>query len=76
MKSVKVLLDTTDKVKSFVNVVSAFDCDADVRSGRYVVNAKSILGIFSLELNRPVVLEIYNDDCDELISRISSFIIK
>ena len=46
MKSVRILLDTTDKVKSFVNAVSAFDYEADVRSGRYVVNARSILGIF------------------------------
>ena len=76
MKSVRILLDTTDKVKSFVNAVSAFDYEADVRSGRYVVNARSILGIFSLELDRPVVLEIYENDCDDLLEKIEPFMVK
>ena len=51
MKSVRLLLNTTDSVKSFVNLISSYDYDADIRSGRYVVDAKSILGIFSLDLN-------------------------
>ncbi len=76
MKSVKILLDTTDSVKSFVNIISSFDYDADIRSGRYVVNAKSILGIFSLELSRPVVLEIYENDCDDLLEQLSEFMVK
>lgn len=76
MKSVKILLDTTDSVKSFVNIISSFDYDADIRSGRYVVNAKSILGIFSLELSRPVVLEIYENDCDDLLEQLSAFMVK
>ena len=76
MKSVKILLNTTDSVKSFVNIISSFDYDADIRSGRYVVNAKSILGIFSLELSRPVVLEIYENDCDELLEQQSEFMEK
>ena len=48
----------------------------DLRSGRYVVDAKSLLGIFSLDLNKPVVLEIYANDCDELINEIKPFIVK
>ncbi len=44
--------------------------------GRYVVDAKSILGIFSLDLNSPVVLEIYNNDCDNLIAELSPYILK
>ena len=76
MKSVKILLNTTDSVKSFVNIISSFDYDADIRSGRYVVNAKSILGIFSLELSRPVVLEIYENDCDDLLEKIKPFMVK
>lgn len=76
MKSVKILLNTTDSVKSFVNIISSFDYDADIRSGRYVVNAKSILGIFSLELSRPVVLEIYENDCDDLLEQLSEFMVK
>lgn len=76
MKSVRLMLNTTDSVKSFVNLVSSYDYDADIRSGRYVVDAKSILGIFSLDLNRPVVLEIYDDNCDELISKLSAYMLK
>ncbi|MCI9291548.1 MAG: HPr family phosphocarrier protein [Clostridia bacterium] len=56
MKSISLLLNTTESVKSFVNVISQYDFDMDLRCGRYVVDAKSILGIFSLDLNRPVVL--------------------
>ena len=76
MKSVKILLNTTDSVKSFVNIISSFDYDADIRSGRYVVNAKSILGIFSMELSRPVVLERYENECDDLLEQLSEFMVK
>ncbi len=74
MKSVTILLNTTDNVKNFVNVISRFDYDMDLRSGRYVVDAKSILGIFSLDLNRPVVLEIYAEECDDLLNAIAPYI--
>ncbi|MBD5086176.1 MAG: HPr family phosphocarrier protein [Clostridiales bacterium] len=74
MKSITLLLNTTESVKSFVNIISQFDFDMDLRCGRYVVDAKSILGIFSLDLNRPVVLEVHNEDCDELIKSISKYI--
>lgn len=74
MKSITLLLNTTESVKSFVNIISRFDYDMDLRCGRYVVDAKSILGIFSLDLNRPVVLEVHSDECDDLIESINSFI--
>ena len=47
----------------------------DLRSGRYVVDAKSLLGIFSLDLNKPVVLEIYSSECDELLNEIKKYIV-
>ena len=74
MKSITLLLNTTESVKSFVNIISQFDFDMDLRCGRYVVDAKSILGIFSLDLNRPVVLEVHTEDCDELIKSIAKYI--
>lgn len=75
MKSISLLLNTTDSVKSFVNIMSQYDFDMDLRCGRYVVDAKSILGIFSLDLNRPVVLEIHSDDdCEDLIKKIAKYI--
>lgn len=76
MKSVRILLGTTERVNSFVEIMGQFNCEADVRSGRYVVNAKSILGILSLDLNRPVILEIYDNDCDDLLEKIQSFMVR
>ena len=74
MKSVSILLNTTESVKKFVNIMSSYDFPTDLRSGRYVVDAKSILGIFSLDLNKPVVLEINSDDCEELPKENTPFI--
>ncbi len=59
MKTMKISLDSIDKVKSFVNIISKFDCDFDLVSGRYVIDAKSIMGIFSLDLSNPITLNIH-----------------
>lgn len=56
MKTVKISLNSIDKVKAFVNEISKFDCDFDLVSGRYVIDAKSIMGIFSLDLSKPIDL--------------------
>ena len=61
MKSIKVFLDTIEKVKGFVNVVSICDGDFDLSSGRYVVDAKSIMGIFSLDLSKNLTLTVHDD---------------
>ena len=76
MKSIVILLNTTDSVKNFVSTISKYDYEMDLRSGRYVVNAKSLLGIFSLDLNEPVILEIYSSDCEDLINDIKQYICK
>ena len=60
MKSMTISLDSIDKVKSFVNLVSTFNGDFDLASERYVVDAKSIMGIFSLDLSKPLRLDIHN----------------
>jgi len=62
MTTVKISLDSIDKVKAFVNAISKFDSDFDLISGRYVIDAKSIMGIFSLDLSKPIELTIHNDD--------------
>ena len=62
MKTVKVSLNTVDKVKSFVNTVNQLDSDFDLISGRYVIDAKSIMGIFSLDLSKPIDLNIHAED--------------
>ena len=61
MKKVKISLNSFDKVKAFVNEISKFDCDFDLVSGRYVIDAKSIMGIFSLDLSKPIDLNIHAD---------------
>ncbi len=60
-------------VKDFVHSVNSFPYDVDLSSGRYVVDAKSIMGIFSLELQRPINLEIHSDDCDDLVKALAPY---
>lgn len=60
MKTVKISLDSIDKVKTFVNDINRFDADFDLVSGRYVIDAKSIMGIFSLDISKPIDLNIHN----------------
>lgn len=54
----QIILDNVDKVKAFVVTVSKYPGDATLTSGRYVVDAKSIMGIFSLDLSKPIDLNI------------------
>ncbi len=76
MKSVNIRLTMmTDHVKNFVSVVNRYPYDMDLRSGRYVVDAKSILGIFSIDLSKPVRLDIYSDDCDDLLCELKDYIV-
>ena len=68
MKTIKVSLNSIDKVKHFVNDINRFDNDFDLVSGRYVIDAKSIMGIFSLDLSKPIDLNIHADDkMDEIL---------
>lgn len=74
MKKFDVLLSSTNDVKVFVNTVTKYDFDIDLTSGRYVVDAKSIMGIFSLDLSKPITLEVHSDDCDALIEDLKAYI--
>lgn len=62
MKAVEISLNSIDKVKTFVNLINRYDYDFDLVSGRYVIDAKSIMGIFSLDLSKPITLNIHADD--------------
>ena len=64
MKTVDISLNSIDKVKTFVNLINRFDYDFDLVSGRYVIDAKSIMGIFSLDLSKPITLNIHADDAN------------
>ncbi len=74
MKKFEIMLSSTNDVKVFVNTVTKYDCDIDLTSGRYVVDAKSIMGIFSLDLSKPITLEIHSDDCDSLVEELKPYI--
>ena len=77
MKTVQISLNSIDKVKSFVNSITQFDFDFDLISGRYVIDAKSIMGIFSLDLSKPIDLNIHADAgrMDEIVNALTPYII-
>ena len=64
MNTIQISVNSIDKVKSFVSTISKFDNDFDLVSGRYVIDAKSIMGIFSLDLSKPINLSIHADDSE------------
>ena len=63
----------SQKVKEFVNITQNYSYEILLKSGRYVVDAKSILGIYSLDLANPVTVEVYSDDCDDLMELLKKF---
>ena len=78
MKSVLISLNSIDKVKSFVNEITKFDFDFDLVSGRYVIDAKSIMGIFSLDLSNPIALNIHASDSslDEILDTLKDYLVE
>ena len=77
MKTVQISLNSIDKVKSFVNEISKFDFDFDLVSGRYVIDAKSIMGIFSLDLSKNIDLNIHADGStlDQVMDVVKDYIV-
>lgn len=76
MKTVQISLNSIDKVKSFVNDITKFNNDFDLVSGRYVIDAKSIMGIFSLDLSKSIDLNIHaEDNIDEILSVLAPYMI-
>ena len=74
MIAVKISLNAIDKVKSFVNDISGFNAEFDLVSGRYVIDAKSIMGIFSLDISKPIDLNIHTDDDEEIMEAIKPYL--
>ena len=75
MKTIKVSLNSIDKVKQFVNDINRYSYDFDLVSGRYVIDAKSIMGIFSLDLSQPIDLNIHAEgaDLEEVLKTLSVY---
>ena len=77
MKTLQISLNSIDKVKSFVNDITRFENDFDLVSGRYVIDAKSIMGIFSLDLSKPIDLNIHSENgVDDILSKLAPFIVE
>ena len=74
MNKFEILLSSINDVKNFVNIVSKYDYDIDLTSGRYVVDAKSIMGIFSLDLSKPIMVEIHSEACEDLYNELAPYI--
>ncbi len=74
MREYEIRLSTIEAVRSFVNAVSLYDFDVDLSSGRYIVDAKSIMGIFSLDLLNSLKMTVYSDDCEDFVKKIEAFI--
>ena len=78
MCEVEIKLNTIEDVKNLVSDVTGFDCDFEIVSGRFVVDAKSIMGIFSLDLSKELKLVIRSNDefeVDRIKNKIKRFIV-
>lgn len=76
MKTVQIFLKGIEDVKNFVDTLNKFTFDVDLISGRYAVDAKSIMGIFSLDLSKTVTLQAHTEDTDEFFAAIKEFIVE
>ncbi|MCL2634491.1 MAG: HPr family phosphocarrier protein [Oscillospiraceae bacterium] len=75
MTEKKVKIATINDVKAFVSTVMMYEYDVDLISGRYAVDAKSIMGLFSLDLTNDLVLKVHSNDCGDLINDLAPFIV-
>ena len=77
MKTVQISLNSIGKVKSFVNAISQFENEFDLISGRYVIDAKSIMGIFSLDLSKPIDLSIHTEESlDDIMEVLKPYLVE
>ena len=76
MKAFDIRLSTIEDVRNFVNAVTRCEYEVDLASGRYIVDAKSIMGIFSLDLMNPIHMTVHADECDAFLKTVEPFIVK
>lgn len=75
MKTFNIILNSINDVKNFVNIVNKYDFDIDLISERYVVDAKSIMGIFSLDLTKTITVEAHTDNADAFASELAPYLV-
>ena len=73
MKTFNILLKSINDVKDFVNISNKYDFDIDLTSGRYIVDAKSIMGIFSLDLSKAIKVEVHSEDSNTFYGEVKEF---
>ena len=77
MRQIEISLNSIDKVKKFVSIVTKFDASLDLVSGRYIIDAKSIMGIFSLDLSKPIDLAIHvESDEAAILEALDPYLVK
>lgn len=76
MREIEISLDSIDKVKNFVSITTKFDAEIDLISGRYIIDAKSIMGIFSIDLSKPIRLRIHEgrENVDDILDALSEYV--
>ncbi len=75
MEKFNISLSSINDVKNFVNIVTKYDFEIDLSSGRYIVDAKSIMGIFSLDLSKPIAVEVHGENCENLLAELKPFML-
>jgi len=75
MQTFNIILNSINDVKNFVNIVNRYDFDIDLISDRYVVDAKSIMGIFSLDLTKKITVEAHTDDATAFASELAPYLV-
>ena len=75
MEATTIMLNTINDVKDFVNIVAKYDFEIDLVSGRYAVDAKSIMGIFSLDLSKKIRVEAHTDNAAEFMKEIHKYVV-
>lgn len=73
MTEIKIKLTAINDVKEFVETVNQYDFDCDITVSKYVVDAKSIMGLFSLDLSKELTLQLHTDDTKDLTEKIAKF---
>lgn len=78
MSEIVILLDSIEKVKSFVSITAKLESELDIVSGRYIIDAKSIMGIFSINLSKPIILRIHEEGekAEEIIKALEEYVVE
>lgn len=75
MRQVTIRLTSSDQIQSFVKTLTTLNGDFEIISGRHILDARSLMGIFSLDLSRPILLKVYND-CPENLDALAPYLIE